>query len=236
MLSILHGNRRVSKYALTAIAAIVLGALGSGLWEAILRPALRHLSYWLLDFAAFGLQSYRVGIYQEIAQRAPHTNVNIFATVTFLWFSVLYGVALYFLISSKQANRQLKRLREELRGATGDPKKPEDRAAQLAARLDRGEKMASRLRGYVYALIVMVGCIIAYHFVLLAKSSYTTLAVAHFDQALTIAAPYVEQNERLLIESQFAQIRDKQGYERVVGELASVARDHGQYVPGFNAW
>ena len=55
------------KWTLGILGAIIVGALGSGLWESLLGPAIHAVSRWVLDIASLGLASYRNGVYRQIA-------------------------------------------------------------------------------------------------------------------------------------------------------------------------
>src|SRR5260370_37201259 len=56
------------KWALAILGTILLGALGSGLWDAIFRPLLPWLGELLLNVGTLGLEQLRDGIYVEVAR------------------------------------------------------------------------------------------------------------------------------------------------------------------------
>jgi hypothetical protein len=70
----------------------------------------------------------------------------------------------------------------------------------------------------------------------LSRISFETAAVVHYQQALKIAAPYLTETDRAMVESKFAQIHSKAEYIAILDGLAKTANEHGQQVPPFSAW
>jgi hypothetical protein len=58
------------------VVTLVLGALGSGLWELAFRPFLAYLGTAALDVVTLGLESLRNGLYEEAA-RGQYERVSI---------------------------------------------------------------------------------------------------------------------------------------------------------------
>ncbi|MBJ6911644.1 hypothetical protein JG661_20470, partial [Vibrio cholerae] len=56
------------KVTLGTIGAIVIGAIGSGVWEYILQPVLKNGSNAFLELATLGAESYKDDLYQEVAK------------------------------------------------------------------------------------------------------------------------------------------------------------------------
>ncbi len=216
-------GRKLLKLGLTVVGAILVGALGSGLWDAVLRPVFRALSYGILDLASFGWQSYRSGVYREIAEKSPTTNLDTLYCVGLLVSMIVFAMLL-----------TLFNVRPRIR-----PVKPETEA-------ERNESSKKIIRRWVlrpffhpvpfYLYIAFLVVLITMPMVMFARNSYVTRAISHYEQDLRIAAPYVDVGRREIIESQFSQIQDRKGYTDVVGQLEKVAREHGQFVPEFKPW
>ena len=47
---------------------------------------------------------------------------------------------------------------------------------------------------------------------------------------------HIDQQETMVIEFRFTQIRNRQDYVQLIDGLEKVCRDHGQNVPSFTAW
>jgi len=61
-------NRSKKATVLSIIGLILLGALGSGLWDVFFRPVAIWIGLKLLTLATFGLESIRDSSYQSIAK------------------------------------------------------------------------------------------------------------------------------------------------------------------------
>lgn len=85
----------IRKVALTGLGAIVLGAIGSGVWERLLGPALSYAQHGLFNIANILSRSYSGYVYSEIAkgfhEEAALTLYGMsvsLALATFLWMVV----------------------------------------------------------------------------------------------------------------------------------------------------
>lgn len=66
----------MKKKLLWLLATLVLGALGSGLWELAFRPILAFCATTALDIVTLGMESLRNGLYKEAA-RGQYERVSI---------------------------------------------------------------------------------------------------------------------------------------------------------------
>jgi hypothetical protein len=74
------------KWILGIAATVVLGALGSGLWQNVLGPSLHFITRWGLDLASLGFASYKNSVYQQIAADNPsEVSVLVLGFVTSLF-------------------------------------------------------------------------------------------------------------------------------------------------------
>jgi hypothetical protein len=218
----------VIKWTAGALGGIFLGALGSGLWDVALKPALRRASYGLMSLSSLGIESFRTGIYERIATGSTsRAGVLTLALVTTLFVSLL-GTAFIYLI---QQTMELQRLQNRTNGhADAVPRKSPEEINRLTQRFLR------YFRRVLYILSVVILLISGTLLVDLSRAAYESAAVAHFQQALKIASPYLTDTDRATVESKFAQIHSKAEYVAIVDGLAKTAKEHSQQVPPFNAW
>src|ERR1700723_1447649 len=91
---------RIRRWPLKLAGLLLIGALGSGLWDSILKPVFKRAGYWLLDVASLGLDSYRASIYRQIATGASPLAASALELTTliyvFVWFVLL--AALFFAV------------------------------------------------------------------------------------------------------------------------------------------
>ncbi|CAL95692.1 hypothetical protein [Azoarcus olearius] len=85
----------MKKKILWLIATLVLGALGSGLWELAFRPFFALLASGALDVVTLGLDSLRNGLYEEAA-RGQYERVSI--TILSAGAGVMVGITMVLLL------------------------------------------------------------------------------------------------------------------------------------------
>jgi di/tricarboxylate transporter len=218
----------VVKWVVWALGAIVLSALGNALWEGVLKPALVRTSYGLMSLSSLGMESVRTAIYERIATGSTsRVGVETLGVATFLMITLCMLVVRDFHTDYSDFREYQKR--QDGRALAEHQKNPEERRKRL-------QKLTTMFGGVIYFLgfttLLLVGMLL----VNLSRVSYENAAVVHFQQALTIASPYLTDTDRAMIESKFAQIHSKSEYVAILDGLAKTAKEHGQQVPPFNAW
>ena len=218
----------VAKWAARMLGLIFLGALGSGLWDAALKPVLLRASYGLMTLSSLGIESFRTGTYEWIATGSTGwASVETLALVTALVISIL-GAAFAYVLLKSQGLEYKQKLMD---GHAGEVPR---RSPEEINRLNR--RLLKYLRRMVYFMGVVVLLFAGMLFVGLSRASYEYRAVVHFQQALKIASPYLSDTDRSMVESKFAQIHSKSDYVAIMDGLRKTAKEHGQTVPPFNAW
>lgn len=83
-------------------ATIIVGAIGSGVWERLLSPALAYTSRSITDFLAKVSESYSDSIYTSAANLYP--SVTPKDAISFIFF-ITYSAAFFLAIRSKRDTR-----------------------------------------------------------------------------------------------------------------------------------
>lgn len=221
----------IKKSAIAKVAGVVfLGALGSGLWESMLKPAIVRISYGLLSLSSLGIKSIRAGIYESIATR----DVEL-ASLHTLGILTVFIVAGFFWLAAEM----LGRMREVRRQFTTLEQRASGQAIErpdIQSALMKFHKWYPRLRKLVGAVFILILLELGTLLVDVSRVSYETAAVRHFNQVLTIASPYLNDAERRDVESRFAQIQSRADYVQILDGLADTAKAHGQRIPKFRVW
>jgi hypothetical protein len=198
------------KWSLAAVVTIFLGALGSGLWQSLLAPAVHAISRWILDIASLGLASYKNGVYLQVAaDNQSNIGLAILALLT-MGFCALTGFFFGTLSGRRIAMQRL------------------DAAAQL--------KILRRASRGLYSGAVLIFLLLVAQFITLARLSYVNSADAHYHFVLRAIAPYLVAGEQVQVESDFTQIRSRDDYIRLLERLESQCKAHGLTVPKFDPW
>ncbi len=230
-------RKRILKGIATILGAIFVGALGSGVWQSILSPMLRFARNWILDLASLGVESYRDEIYRQIATGlSGNANLRILFLSSVIFGGLLIAIVQYFFMRFSRIRDRHRDMLEELEKDKQGFDQVKITREGLEGKLEAaGHLIKSAWRG-IYLLMGLVALAITLQIMTFASVSYVNSATSHYQQVLKIASPYLDDNERLLVESKFAQIQNRQGYVEIVDRLASVARQHGQFVPDFQPW
>jgi hypothetical protein len=207
-------KNRAAKWVLGLLGAILVGAIGSGVWQGLLGPALRGAGIALLNLVALGFKSYKDSVYQQVAVDSPSRGaMELYFLLNFI---VLF--ALGFVMGA------LSRMwRDSVRGSRRPPE-------------DETSSSAKRMLVFSYVVFVIFGVVAVFCTINSAKVNYINSALLNYHQALRVVSPYLNEQERLTVESQFAQIRTRQDYVDILDKLDRVAQEHGQKAPQFQAW
>lgn len=196
------------KNARLSLITILLGAVGSGVWEWLLKPALAGTSDVALSIGTLGVERFKDSLYQDIARGfREESSLRLHSAVfSFLPAGVL-GLAMGFLFGRARAK-------------SGQP----DGAI---------ERVVDALLKPVLILVVFV---LVFFIVQASQVAYVNRAITHFNQLSAIAAPYLSESERLIHRSQFAQITSRADYVKVVESLAATCQSKNLNVPSFSVW
>jgi hypothetical protein len=231
----IFATKKPFKWTVGVAGTLLLSALGSGIWQSVLGPALHTSSRWLLDLASLGLASYKNRVYQQIAA----DNQSAVAVVMLIWVLVIYAfVLLGFNIRVFERNDDTlirsQRLLQNLPGSPdSEPAVAVDTLRQDLVAIIRTTRLVS---WGVYISLVFLGAAVVIQVVEVAKLSYVNSADAHYHQTLRVASPYLDTHEQAQVESDFAQIKSREDYVKVLSRLENQCKAHDKSVPEFDAW
>jgi hypothetical protein len=198
-------NLQITKKKLIWLAGtLILGALGSGLWEAVIRPSMLWFVTLMLNLGTLGLSSLRDGIYVDVAKGSyEEAGLALLAMAT----GLLCGVSTAPLVIS---------LASRARDANG-------RSTSVVVRVLRKNWM-------LIAIPLIFGMIFCVN---LFRVTYTAQAATYAEQLLQITDPYETERDRLLFRSELSQISSRDDYVRLVNKLKSIAASHNLKIPEF---
>ena len=186
---------------------LLLGALGSGLWEAVVKPSMVWFGTFMLDIATLGLSSLRDGMYLEVAKGTYER-----AAVTLL--ALATGLLCGFMTAPIVVGRIMRKRDED-----GRPSSPAVRMVQKN-----------------WFLVTFALFFAMFFFVSFFRISYIVRASSFAEQLLQITAPYVEENDRLMHKSELAQVETREDFIRIVEKLKKIASENNASVPDFTIY
>jgi hypothetical protein len=213
------------RIALGAVGTILLGALGSGLWELAFKPAGRLVGNGILTAATLGSSALKDRVYVQAAKGYHEASAN--SVFEILALGPLFFSALVFLAGRHGFREPPKRERIEAEG---------DLDAEIK-RLERELKVLGkqgRILAYSLAFLLLFnsGMLIVENLTITKADD----AYAFFAQSMTICRPYISDHDAQVIESHFASIRGRGDYINTTDELRRVAASNHLILPDYRPW
>ncbi len=213
------------KVVVGAAATILLGSVGSGLWEVALRPAGQWAVRSLLTVITLGSSAVKDDVYREAAKGLHETSA-----LEVLSLAILFqGLALFLFagrhFAEKSASREVQRIKDRLSDLQNEAKI--ELLEGVIAKLDRRVT-----RAMVLALVLGLLCV-GYQFTGLLVQQEANLAFTYFRQSLTACRPYVDDREARALEARFALIRERADYIAIIDDLQRTAAANHLELPKF---
>lgn len=230
-------RKAILRTTLGVLGAILIGAIGSGVWEHILRPSLSWTRDSVLNVASLGIEAFKDDIYREIAQGFREAaSRRIYSRVILLYVTFYMLILVAYSVFLAETTRKWQGLFDSIAQAkkhvTKEPPSTDDIDREVRA-LEPKITLLHRLK---YVLIVLIALTVAFDIVAFSRNTYVMAAVSHYHQVTRIASPYLSPTEEKMIFSAFSQVTRKADYVAVLSKLEGVASAHGQTVPQFIPW
>jgi hypothetical protein len=237
------------------VVALILGALGSGIWETLFRPTLGSLSRVALSIVALGSETVRNSVYREAA-------LNPTALPSLGWMLVLSvaitGTSLGFAFARvlprlsplKQLEREAELLEEELgqlEGKTEALVRAQPSSPEIAAQQSRLEEAKKKAEGFLQrsrrmlrildvllaAMLAFFGGILLFWTLIINQS---VLVWRAFNADMAICAPSQTPDERTRLAARFAAMSSRADYQVLHEELLKVAATHQMKLTKVDVW
>jgi hypothetical protein len=211
---------------LALLGALVIGALGSGIWDTLFRPLFTWIGNALLNVATLGKQSLIDNIYAEVAkgsyERAATATFEFLMT-TFCVLSLALPTSWFFFIPIARRIRDV--YPHELENDEYDK--------SGRAFYDRLIRVLPR---FILASLIIECLLVGLLSIITARQNYIIRATNFLEQSQRIVAPVQSADERLLTTSMVARMRSKADFDKVVSELRSVAKANKLDLPNFDEY
>ncbi len=233
------------KWCINITGAIVLGAIGSGVWENVLKPILASGQNLVLNIASWGIGSYRNDIYAQIAQGFHEGDSKVIAQFLF------GGMSIVVVLTSLQAILEYRDMKyktdfedkfesseQKINLLSNEDKKLylkrlESKVSQNKEKLLQHKK---NLKRHLIVLVVTASFCLTINTISIYKVGYINSAITHYHQVFTICRPFLDQQQEEQIASKFAQVRSREDYQAVVNQLKIIGENNKQILPKFTPW
>ncbi len=190
------------------LVTIFLGAVGSGVWEWLLKPAMSGTSELVLDVATLGMERFKDSLYKEVALGFHEDpSLRVHRAVFGFFPSFLLGIGTGILL-----------IRADIKA--GQPQ----------------TGLARMVEATTKPVLILLFFLLIFSMVQATQVAYVNRAITHFEQLSAMAAPYMTEQQRLMVRSQFSQVGSRSDYVSLIDSLASTCRSKNLKLPSFSAW
>jgi hypothetical protein len=213
------------KWTLGIAGSLVVGALGSGLWNGVFSPIFTATGHFGLSLITLGYSSTRDLVYERAAV-GMHEEASVLGLVFLVSFSSGLPIVLYLPI-----RRAIKKIFKK------DEERSENKnVAEQKKEIERFKRKALLLaRTSFWATIVSV-CLGTIIFVQILLLSYTNQIIAHYNQELAIITPDITEQQRQIYQARFASMKTRQDFVSLFEEINKTAESHGKPQSTFIPW
>lgn len=196
------------KKILWLAGTLLIGALGSGLWEALIKPGMLWFVTLMLDLGTLGLSSLRDEIYLDVAKGSyDRSGLTLLYFATVLLCAILTAPIMFALFFRKL-----------------------DENGRPTSKLYRAFSNSWAFSD-AWNLFTVPSILAVILFVNLFRVDYTVRAATYVDQLIRITSPYITEQDRLLYQSELSQVSNRDDYVRLVSKVKIVAASHKLRVP-----
>jgi hypothetical protein len=205
------------KAILGIFATIILGALGSGLWELGLRPG----GYWfwhsVLTAATFGSKVLKDQVYLEAAKGNHEGAAQHSMLILCLFLAVGFGILSGVVVSDRLRRNYAK--------------------GEVSAMNRNIALLGPKVIGYL-EWVILIGGLFQFGASTAGqlKLSAANDAYTYFRQSLDICRPYMTDHQTQLLESRFAALRTRDEYISITNDIKQVAATDNLLLPDFHPW
>ncbi len=209
------------KRVLSVVGTILLGAIGSGLWNIAIDPFFSLIGRNIIYFGSFGFNIVRNLFYMDIAKgHHDQSSLLILATMLFVG-SFLLGNNFPF---KKRTEKQINEYRNKIISKElGKNIKLDD-----IEYLEVLERFTLKFKFKVYLFYIFFFSMFVFKFI---TNSYTNKTITDFNQSFLICKPYMETGEENTIMSKFYQIQSKEDLEVIIKRLNEIAEENNLKLP-----
>jgi hypothetical protein len=209
----------------TVAGALILGALGSGLWDLLFKPLLVWIGSFIFNVATLGINSLRDELYTEIATGIfDRSGLYSSGLLTVILATGFFIPAFIMPLVVRSMLRRTTRSFNLIRAAG---------RASDTVNVRSPKQMVSQLRWLITALIAVAALGVGVTTVSLVRLAFISDGAVYLEQSQRILAPFLALDQRLEISSRAAQMKSKRDFDVLNDDLLRVARLNHVILPQF---
>ena len=202
------------------VGTVLLGAIGSGLWDRALGPFLDWLSTRSVSLMSSMFYGYLDSVYADVS-RNPADYLTMFPFMFFVMliiFAPWIGIAILF--------RGYGKIQRELENIG-------NRSDQELTVEDLTKEVQANRRSTLVRLIPLAILSTVLYSETLFSTLYTRKAALFVERSIEVVAPYVDERARLELRAQFRSVETASDFYELESRLRAIAREHSAKLPEF---
>jgi len=225
------GKSKLSKIVIAGIGAIILGAIGSGLWEEIVKPLLGYLTTLIVEISTKMSDGYLDSLYESVGVADKSVFSQYLYTLFSSAFMALPIVIFYLLL--KIMDRVGKRAKDEHTDSTKDP--IEHAGSGLHSYIFEAEDKTRNFKIAKYSTLALMIPLLVMSTLTSSSTLFSVIynhsTTIYVEQSLDIVSPYItDQNLKELI-SEYRLIDNKGKFLALNAKLIQIAESNSITLP-----
>ena len=210
---------RWKKAVLGIVGAILIGAIGSGLWDVGVKPGGKWLGRAILDVATLGSAAVKDATYREAAKGFhEETGLELYSQIVVLPLVFLLGATTGWLAAYKVVKVP----------PSSPVREPDDSTIPKMLR--------RRSLNLLYTVELALLFMLTYAGVQLLELRQANQACTFYSQSMAICRPYIDEHQAQMLASRFAGIQRKADYIGIIDDLRRIAASNQRQLPDYQPW
>jgi NADH:ubiquinone oxidoreductase subunit 5 (subunit L)/multisubunit Na+/H+ antiporter MnhA subunit len=197
------------------LGTIVLGALGSGLWELFISDLFNWLGLASLELATNLFTDSKDKLYERVSDGAVVSYLKLPATLITFILAILLPI---IFLSNYIIEYLINSFNE------GEEEHEEKYKEQY--------KSSGNLTFRKYLIALMSIAVVLYA-LLAFRYLYTANAANFVEKSVDILAPHISENKKLALIAEYRSIKNSEDYEAIFSKLKDLEKEHGIELPEF---
>lgn len=191
-------DNKIIKYIIGIIVAIFIGAIGSGVWEQLLKPIFRFTSTKIIEIMTYIFKGYRNDIYRE-ASDGFHEQHSLFIMM------IITCIVIMIYMKVMKEHPYVK-----------------DGKNKIGIKIS--EFIKSRY-GYYFVCVLSVTAI-SFLYISIVRDIYINQIITYSNKSINIVSPYINENERLHLMSDFSSIKNANDFSVFKNKIDAIANSN----------
>ena len=214
-------------WILSIILTIILGAIGSGLWDTAFKPIINKIANAIFTILSFGAKRARDKVYKEAARghhELPSLFILLFIFISLPSFMLSLEISLYAKLYKLEPEVTISTVINNCKEKEGDEK-----AECITNEGNKYLKDKFGLKLHLLTLIsILITVIIIYRFISINR---TNIAITYYGQCLKICRPLMDDSCFYDLEQKFSLIETKEDYFDIINRLTAIAENNSIKLP-----